>query len=140
MDKGQNVGRTNGFPTGRMGCYNAFVGGEWGSDKIRVYIKKYDPNGIGKPRSMVFNKKTGSVDFVEYEDGTVPESLFGIANIMDADAIFVALAEALHHAGYYPEVDNRERITAQALAEERKEQVEYLKKQQEYVTQKLLNK
>ncbi len=138
-DKGQNIGRVNGFPAGRFGCYSVHVGGrDYADDTVNISICKYDPNGVGKPQTLVFNKKTGFVEFVEYEDRTIPDSLFGLRQIIDADAILIALAEALHREGYYPEVDNRERITAQALAKERKENIEYLRKQQERVVDKIL--
>ena len=137
--KQRQVSRENGFPVGIRGSYKARVGSiDYADDYITVFIRKYDPNGVSGPESLVFDKKSGNVKFVKCDTTYIQEYLFRISAMDDSDAIMVALAEALYDSGYYPEVDNRERITAQALAEERKESIEYLRKQQEKIVDKLL--
>jgi hypothetical protein len=54
--------------------------------------------------------------------------------------ILTAIAEGLADIGIVAEVDNKQRIVAEALAHERKEEVEYYKKQSEKIIDYFLRK
>ena len=137
-DKGQNLPRANGFPVGRLGAYKAWVNSEYGRDSVDLYIGLYDHMGISKPKHLEFDKKDDKIVWVEHEEGGKLKPLFSIGEISDATPIFVAIAEALHDAGYYPRIENSERIISEALSKERLEQIEYLRKQMEKTHGKIL--
>ena len=52
---------------------------------------------------------------------------FFIFDVYDEKQILHAISEGLKEIGIVPEVDNKERITAQAVAEEREKELEYFK-------------
>ena len=131
------IPRVQGFPKGIKGCYRSVIWQkDYCTDTKGLYLSCYDDQGVRKTASLTI--EDGKLKWVERNNGEQSVPLFEISENIDVDVIFTALAEGLHQAGYYPEVDNRERITAQALSEERKEQVDYLRKQQEKVVDKLL--
>ena len=104
--------------------YRFHISEDWGFDGYKIYL-----SGVGAEyTSHYFTIKDGRLQVHDKEEGSIiPEPLLVLTE-HTGKQILQKLAEGLAKAGFVAEVDNKERITAQALAEERKEQIEYLRK------------
>ncbi len=78
-------------------------------------------------QTYCFTIKDGQLERHKREEGTVLDKpLLRIGSQM---GVLEALTEGLKDAGYVAEVDNAQRITSEAKAEERKEQIGWLRTQ-----------
>lgn len=90
-------------------------------DAVEVFLFRYVN---GKSYSCKF--ENGRLELTEVDQYARHDPIVTLDSI-DASGILQGLAEGLAEAGYVAEVDNAERITAQAVAEERKEQIGWLR-------------
>lgn len=105
------------------------------------YVFYVEPNCYGMPRALhllyedLFKNKTlyhtvedGKLISHELKVGVKPSiPLIEFSGYGDHNEMLKAISEGLKRAGIVPEVDNKERITAEALAEERSKELSYFK-------------
>ena len=82
-------------------------------------------------KSFYLTIENGYIVYKERDEAERPKEPFLRISGFNYKEILRALAEALDNAGYYPEVTNKEKIASQAIAEERKEQIDWLRKRVE---------
>jgi len=98
---------------------------EWDSGDIRIYGVSYGAEYQG----YYLTVKDGIIQFNPKEEGEIIKEPFLTLTRHQPKRVLNALVDALKDFGYVAELDNKERITAQAIAEERKEQIGWFRKQ-----------
>ena len=104
--------------------FRFYITQDWMSSEYKVYL-----GGLGAEyTSHYFTLVDGKLNVHPREEGSIiPDELFTLDG-NEGKKILQALAVELHRNGFVVESDNKERIVSQALAEERKEQIEYLRR------------
>lgn len=108
-----------------------------GSDLIRAYFYAFNESKVWS--ITMDGSEFKKFKMVPKEEGEEGEIFFEVTSRI-ARGFFQAMAEGLAHAGYVAEVDNKQRITSEALANERKEQLEKLQKENKDLINKVLDK
>lgn len=93
------------------------------NDKTDLFLWAYDHSG-GKSYSCQIKK--GFLELNPKEDSERGEPFLNLG-LVNERQFLSALVEGLKDAGYVAEVDNAQRITAQAVAEEREKEINWLR-------------
>lgn len=91
------------------------------SDITKIYLF-----GEREGKNYCYKVKDGFLEESLYDTAAEPEPFLEINELFRGD-LFNAFANGLKDAGYVAEVDNAQRITAQALAEEREKEISWLR-------------
>ena len=90
------------------------------SDKVSLYLWAYD--GANSYSCQI---KEGLLELSPKEDGEAGEPF--LTSGIDTSPVLRALTEGLKDAGYVAEVDNAQRLTSEAVAKERKDEIDWLR-------------
>ena len=101
--------------------YKLYIDKRWDRDGADIYLLEYS-----QEKSYYLTMTDGLLIRNEMEEGTRPDKPFLTLNLY-TERILEAFTEGLKQAGYVAEVDNAQRITSEAVAEERKEQIGWLR-------------
>jgi hypothetical protein len=104
-------------------------------DGVKCYLLRYKGGEVFE----INIDETGCLVETPHDINSVYAKPFLTLNMRNNE-ILQAIADGLAKVGVVAEVDNKQRIVAEALAEERKGQVQYYKQQNEDILNKLLNK
>ena len=103
--------------------YKCFIINQPWNDAVEIHLLGHNVGESG----YYFTIKDGELERHKREEGGILDNpLLGFSGRND---ILPALVEGLKEAGYVAEVDNAQRITSEAKAEERKEQIGWLRTQ-----------
>lgn len=105
--------------------YKFHINEDWNFDGYKIYGTSLNPDY----KSSYLTIKDGFLAFNPREEGEAIKEPLLTLNRIQSRRVLQALADALHKAGFVVEHDNKERITSQAIAEERKEQIDWLRNQ-----------
>ena len=107
--------------------YRCHIKSEIWNDSYELYLTGHQPHEMDS--CYYFTVKDGVLEAHKRKEGEmIKEPLLRFTG-QSAVNILSALVEGLKEAGYVAEVDNAQRITSEAKAEERKEEIEWLRKQ-----------
>lgn len=101
--------------------YKCFVKIEPWNDAIEIHLLGHN---IGE-QPYYFNIKNSKLEAHKRNEGEMLKE--PLLRIMGKENILLALVEGLKEAGYVAEVDNAQRITSEAIAKERKEEISWLR-------------
>ena len=93
--------------------------------EIRIFNFYSDNNG-----AILVPDGIGNLQWAKYEDNMVdvPATMTFKGGIgVDSHAILQALSEALGKNGYFPKESHRDKIKAEAVSEEKSNQIEWMK-------------
>ena len=107
-----NSGKENGAPNKR-----------WDMDGAEIYLLEHT-----QEKSYCLTMKDGLLERHFYEEGERPSKVFLTLSLF-SEVILDAMVDGLKRAGHVAEVDNAQRITAEARNEEKEEQIGWLRKQ-----------
>ncbi len=104
-----------------MKRYKFYVDKRWDVDGADIYLIEHT-----QEKSYCLTMKDGLLERHFYEEGERPSKAFLTLSLF-SEAILDAMVDGLKQAGHVAEVDNAQRITAEATAKERKEEIGWLR-------------
>lgn len=112
----------NGGTWGSGGSYYAYIGQSAIQAVIDIGLVKVQDH-----KSYHMQIENGEIKWYEHDPYGMVKPFLSILKIEDADAILGTLADALDKYGYFPEVSKERKDKAEAIAEERQENIEYMR-------------
>lgn len=107
--------------------YKCYIKSEVWNDRYEIYLTSHQP--MESDSCYYYTIKNGQLGQHKRKEGEIiKEPLLKFTGEQGKN-ILSALVEGLKEAGYVAEVDNAQRITSEAVAKERKEEISWLRTQ-----------
>lgn len=117
--------------------FKFYINNDLGSDATNCYLLAWDMNENFYNCTIA----DGFLQVEKREPNTKPSKPFMAFRGLDGSrSILQAICEGLKDTGIIAEVDNAQRITSEAVAKERKDEIEYLRKSNDDLVKMLVNK